>query len=310
MSWFGWRLGLSDELRNNLFDRAQLRRAVIAYFRHPITIACYLVTPIFKLLGYQPLEFPALGMVGDNLFYVARIGAYAAIAIWLVPYLMRLLMPRNVPWFVVGLIPFFVLCAVQFATFHAVLLHSPDLWHEVGRLARIFVQTVLFFGLQVYVYHDWLRPMMGHDPALVPYALPVVRRPVPAARAAVIAPGLPGQLVSLQAQNQYVMVTSDEGRELVRTTLKAAMDKLPEGSGRQIHRSWWVAEAELIASARRDDPTRLIGPGGTEYPVGARYMDNLPNGAGSEPARKAGGPATRRRQQGPDWVNNGPRTED
>ncbi|WP_298500104.1 LytTR family DNA-binding domain-containing protein [uncultured Maritimibacter sp.] len=310
MARSGWQLGLSGELRDNLFDRAQLRGAVIAYFRHPVTIACYLVTPVFKLLGYQALEFPALGMLGDNLFYILRVAAYALIAIWVVPHLMRLLMPRNVPWFIVGLLPFFVLCAVQFATFHAILLHSPEFSDEVGRIARIFVQSVLFFGFQVYVYQDWLRPMMGHDPALVPYWLPVARRPLPVARADLVAPGLTGKLVSLRAQNQYVMVTSDEGRALVRTTLKSAMEKVPPRSGRQIHRSWWLSETELHAAQRRADPTRLIGPDGTEYPVGARYIENLPASPAPAPARKQSQAGRKQRIGMPDWLNAGSRTED
>ncbi|MDM7255519.1 MAG: LytTR family DNA-binding domain-containing protein, partial [Paracoccus sp. (in: a-proteobacteria)] len=89
----------------------------------------------------------------------------------------------------------------------------------------------------------------------------------PRAPANRIAPDLEGELLHIQAQNQYVMVTTTAGARLVRMSMQRALEMLPDDAGICIHRSWWVSRV-LLARAEFDTKrSALIAANGQSFPV-------------------------------------------
>jgi hypothetical protein len=63
----------------------------------------------------------------------------------------------------------------------------------------------------------------------------------------------PGEVLCLQMEDHYVRVHHEQGSVLVLTTMRQAQETLRGAEGRQVHRSWWVAEravAEAISNGR------------------------------------------------------------
>ena len=54
-----------------------------------------------------------------------------------------------------------------------------------------------------------------------------------------------GKIIRLQAANQYVEVTTDKGTYDLRSTLKSAMEMLPESHGIHLHRSIWLHRDQI-----------------------------------------------------------------
>ena len=77
-------------------------------------------------------------------------------------------------------------------------------------------------------------------------------------------------LVSLQAQDHYVLAKTVSGQILVRSSLSEAEASL-SGLGMRVHRSWWVAHDHLDRMVYRDGSTRIVLKNGESIPVGRAY---------------------------------------
>ncbi|WP_372886452.1 LytTR family DNA-binding domain-containing protein [Shimia sp.] len=65
-------------------------------------------------------------------------------------------------------------------------------------------------------------------------------------------PRLGGELISLSAQDHYVEVTTNKGRELIHMRLSDALHELRDYPGRRIHRSHWIAEGAFQGLSREN----------------------------------------------------------
>lgn len=76
-----------------------------------------------------------------------------------------------------------------------------------------------------------------------------------------------GKVLSLQAQDHYVEVTTTAGSELVLIRLADAIAELGDETGQQVHRSWWVARAAIADASRAENRTTLTLTDGRAVPV-------------------------------------------
>ena len=84
-----------------------------------------------------------------------------------------------------------------------------------------------------------------------------------------------GALVALTATDHYVEVVTDKGRELVLMRLADAIAETAPVRGMQVHRSHWVALAQVESAERRGDGARLEMRTGMEIPVSRRHMPSI-----------------------------------
>ncbi|MGA0599771.1 LytTR family DNA-binding domain-containing protein [Caulobacter sp. KR2-114] len=82
-------------------------------------------------------------------------------------------------------------------------------------------------------------------------------------------------ILAVEAQDHYLQVHTDAGRELILMRLSDAVAELEGLEGAQVHRSWWVARA-AVADARREERRAILTlTDGSEVPVSRAYVRAL-----------------------------------
>ena len=114
------------------------------------------------------------------------------------------------------------------------------------------------------------------SPVATPDALLAVEASVPTAGTAP-PPSLPlppgfGPLLALKAEDHYLRAISAEREAMFLMRLRDAIALLPDDSGVQVHRSWWVAKDAVTGVARDGRAAMLTLSNGTEVPVARDRM--------------------------------------
>lgn len=88
-------------------------------------------------------------------------------------------------------------------------------------------------------------------------------------------PALGRDLLALEMEDHYLRIHTALGSDLILLRLRDALAELGPSSGRQVHRSWWVAEG-AVASAERDARRpMLVLRNGLHVPVSKTYRDQV-----------------------------------
>lgn len=81
-----------------------------------------------------------------------------------------------------------------------------------------------------------------------------------------------GPLLMLEAQNQYVSVTTENGTQLIRMTLKSAAENLDSEAGLLVHRSRWLSNSEISDLVYRNGNPFVVNPGGDEFSISRKMV--------------------------------------
>lgn len=79
------------------------------------------------------------------------------------------------------------------------------------------------------------------------------------------------ELLSLEAEDHYLRVSTPLGSDLILMRLGDALRELGPELGMQVHRSWWVAFAAVVGSRREDGKFMLVLSNGQMVPVSRTY---------------------------------------
>lgn len=137
-------------------------------------------------------------------------------------------------------------------------------------VAAIQCVTLLFLTR---FQRSW-APLLFTRPASVPES-PVIAAPQAAPDQpflALIPPHLGRELLALGAEDHYLRVVTMQGSDLILMRMADAIRELGDGTGLQVHRSWWVA-LDAVTALRRDGArTALVLANGQEVPVSRTYL--------------------------------------
>jgi len=86
-------------------------------------------------------------------------------------------------------------------------------------------------------------------------------------------PDLGRDLLAVEMEDHYARVHTMLGSTLILLRLRDAVAELGEGSGLQVHRSWWVARDAVARSERDNGKLTLILRNGLRVPVSKTYRD-------------------------------------
>ncbi|GGF65100.1 hypothetical protein GCM10007301_26120 [Azorhizobium oxalatiphilum] len=113
----------------------------------------------------------------------------------------------------------------------------------------------------------------GLDPSELEQARPVA---VPQAFAnglmGRLPPHLRGRMIALEMEDHYARVHTDRGSGLILMRLGDAMAEAAPTPGRQVHRSWWVADAAVASFERVGRTGQVRLSNGLTAPVSQRYL--------------------------------------
>ncbi len=82
-------------------------------------------------------------------------------------------------------------------------------------------------------------------------------------------------IVSLQAQDHYLKVTTSAGSDMILMRLTDAEKELSDCDGMRVHRSWWVAEQHIAELKRDGERLFLKMSNGDEIPVSRSYAKQV-----------------------------------
>jgi DNA-binding LytR/AlgR family response regulator len=82
-------------------------------------------------------------------------------------------------------------------------------------------------------------------------------------------------LIALEMEDHYLRIHTALGSDLVLMRLRDALAELGHDRGRQVHRSWWVAEGAVASVDRTDGRLVLILRNGLQVPVSKTYRDSV-----------------------------------
>lgn len=203
-----------------------------------------------------------------------------------------------------------VLLAAWFGTIEPI-----DRWPVAGRMTLVGLLAAIPSTFEVIAVHSWLvRPIpLSLAPKLYPEnafltvvvsvmiglfveqrlraradaerervaALPVPRaesdQPAPAPPDFLrrIPPALGRDLLALEMEDHYLRIHTALGSDLVLMRLRDALAELPPERGRQVHRSWWVAEGAVASVDRSAGRLVLVLRNGLQVPVSKTYRDSV-----------------------------------
>ena len=90
-----------------------------------------------------------------------------------------------------------------------------------------------------------------------------------------VPPALGRDLLALEMEDHYLRIHTALGSDLILLRLRDALAELGPSRGRQVHRSWWVAEG-AVASAERDARRPvLVLRNGLRVPVSKTFRDQV-----------------------------------
>lgn len=87
-----------------------------------------------------------------------------------------------------------------------------------------------------------------------------------------IPPALGRDLLALEMEDHYLRIHTAIGSDLILLRLRDAMAELGPKRGRQVHRSWWVAEG-AVASTERGARPMLVLRNGLKVPVSKSFRE-------------------------------------
>ncbi len=128
-------------------------------------------------------------------------------------------------------------------------------WGDLLRLVSIC--TVVSIAVSILRFAVIGERQSPSDP--IPSTLPELLKRV--------SPDKRGTILTLNAQDHYVEITTSKGRELVLIRLADAIAEMGAAEGLQVHRSWWVARGAIAELARQDGRQILRLNDGRDVPV-------------------------------------------
>jgi len=88
-----------------------------------------------------------------------------------------------------------------------------------------------------------------------------------------IPPALGRDLLALEMEDHYLRIHTAVGSDLILLRLRDALTELDPSRGRQVHRSWWVADGAVTTSERAGARSLLVLRNGLKVPVSKSFRD-------------------------------------
>jgi hypothetical protein len=86
-------------------------------------------------------------------------------------------------------------------------------------------------------------------------------------------PALGRDLLALEMEDHYLRIHTALGSDLILLRLRDALAELGSSRGRQVHRSWWVAESAVASVERDARRPMLVLRNGLRVPVSKTFRD-------------------------------------
>ena len=215
--------------------------------------------------------YSTLGL-GARLVFFASVGAVTWVAVALLAAWFGQLEPID-RWPVYARMTLVGLLAAIPSTASVIVIHGWVSWRLPWRLffeiypdnAFLTVVISVLMGLSI---EQRLHARADAERARVadlPQAGPDFFRRIP--------PALGRDLLALEMEDHYLRIHTAIGSDLILLRLRDALTELDPTRGRQVHRSWWVADGAVTGTERAGARTLLVLRNGLTVPVSKSFRD-------------------------------------
>lgn len=90
-----------------------------------------------------------------------------------------------------------------------------------------------------------------------------------------VPPALGRDLLALEMEDHYLRIHTALGSDLILLRLRDALAELGPARGRQVHRSWWVAEGAHASVERSNGRLTLVLRNGLQVPVSKTFREQV-----------------------------------
>jgi DNA-binding LytR/AlgR family response regulator len=90
-----------------------------------------------------------------------------------------------------------------------------------------------------------------------------------------VPPALGRDLLALEMEDHYLRIHTVLGSDLILLRLRDALAELGPSRGRQVHRSWWVAEGAIGSVERNAGRNVLVLRNGLRVPVSKTFREQV-----------------------------------
>jgi hypothetical protein len=233
-------------------------------------LSVLLVSVVMAVIG--PFgTYSTLGL-GARLVYFAAIGALTWALVILLAAWFGQLEPIN-RWSVYLRMTLVGLLAALPSTAGVILVHSwlawpipwrayPSVYPDNAFLTVVISVLIgLFIEQRLHAQADAERARVAERPG----AGPDFFRRIP--------PALGRDLLALEMEDHYLRIHTAVGSDLILLRLRDALGELGPKRGRQVHRSWWVADGAVASSERAGPRPLLVLRNGLKVPVSRSFRD-------------------------------------
>ncbi|MDO6963239.1 LytTR family DNA-binding domain-containing protein [Rhizobium alvei] len=253
---------------------ADYRRFAVYFATHPVLLGMITLLSVLPATGMFAREYPGLPVWVEVVIFVVRLAGYfTAVLLLLAPWF-HFCVGRGIPLFFAYLGFIFGLILL----FHLILTPFTHQYMGIPVSMRIFRQLALNTATTLTLFLA-----IGKD---VSRFLSLPGRPIPVwwpdrdpqvqdtdASAARASLSVEGEILSIQAQNQYVSIRVGDRTTLHRMTFRDALEQVAPDDGIKIHRSWWIRKS-LIAGIRKDGTNfKVVGHDGLIYPLSKSLVE-------------------------------------
>jgi hypothetical protein len=213
----------------------------------------------------------------DDLGLVHRLGLWLLVSALMVfqPVGLELLFARALPQTAVGrwsgktlamLVSIPVIAVeLHMLKFTPLLPKAPDPWVEF--IPFVTPPVLAIGGFTLVLRLMWERAFLG--------AQHITEGTTPASHPSSDAVGIETGVLWLRARDHYLEIITDHGRHFRRDRLADWVERLNEGSGLQVHRSWWVADRAVSHAIRDGRDYKLVLSTGDHAPVARSRLDGV-----------------------------------
>ena len=147
----------------------------------------------------------------------------------------------------------------------------PEILAENAVLAMVVSVLVgLFIERRRHADADSERARIAATPVAPAEATPATATPDFFRR---VPPALGRDLLALEMEDHYLRIHTALGSDLILLRLRDALAELGPAHGRQVHRSWWVAEGAVTSVERDAGRPVLVLRNGLRVPVSKTYRE-------------------------------------
>ena len=253
----------------DITDEATFRSTWQREMRTPVVTSIFVLVTLFFVVFLVEARFGVpiwpVGLVLTLVWTVIYYAVFYAVY-WRV---MRALVRRNVPLLLIFLGYFSVLALTEFAIGP---LYLPVDWTWDRVIWYVSTSIAVFpaaTAICMLFYEGALRGGFAVFPEALPYWLPVPERidrlshHLPTTKR--------GRLRRIEARNQYVEITTDQGAHILRMKLSEAV-AATAGDGLQVHRSIWLAESEIRDLIYIDGNPKVVDTDGALWSAGRKKV--------------------------------------